>query len=130
MTLEESFNLRRSIKSKIDGFGVKFFSFGNLTVQKEIMMSTCQGEKAGAAAEKDSGDLHRDCAAPGAVVRGWAEMSNRPLSVLLLTSLSKPEKGFEGSCEPQAADENTKLPALHDSAIIYAPGPVQGRSPK
>ena len=130
MTLEESFNPRRSIKSKIDGFRVKFFSFGNLTVQKEIMMSTCQGEKAGAAAEKDSGDLHRDCAALRALLRGWEEMSNRPPSVLLLTSLSKSEKGFEGSCEPQAADENMMLPVLHDSAIIYVAGTVQSRSPK
>ena len=93
------------------------------------VVSTCQGEKAGAAAEKDSGDLHRDCAALRALLRGWEEMSNRPPSVLLLTSLSKSEKGFEGSCEPQAADENMMLPVLHDSAV-YVADTVQSRSPK
>lgn len=130
MTLEESFNPRRSIKSKTDGFRVKFFSFSNLTVQKEIMMSTCQGEKAGAAAEKEIGDLHRECAAPRALLRGWEETSNRPLSVLFLPSLSKPKKEFEGVCEPQAAGENMMLPVLHDSAIIRVPGIVQSCSPK
>ena len=93
-------------------------------------MSTCQGEKAGAAAEKEIGDLHRECAALRALLRGWEETSNRPLSVLFLPSLSKPEKEFEGVCEPQAAGENMMLPVLHDSAIICVPGIVQSCSPK
>ena len=115
VTSEESFTLRRRIKSNIDGFRVKFFSFSNLTVRIEIMVSTCQGEKAGDTAEKDSGDLHRACAAPRASLRGWEGTSNCPLSVLILPSFSKPEKGSEGSYDPQEADEGTRLPVLHDS---------------
>lgn len=83
-------------------------------------MSTCQGEKAGAAAEKDSGDLHRDCA-PRSCVKGLGGDEQSPFSVLP-PDLFYPSRrrDLKAPWEPQAADENTTLPALHDSAIIYA----------
>lgn len=115
MTLEESFNLRRRIKRKIDGFGVKFFSFGNLTVRIEIMMSTCQGEKAGAAAEKDSRDLHRIRVAQRASLRGWEGKNDCLFSIHQLPSFSKPERGFKASCGPREADEDMQLLVLPDS---------------
>lgn len=132
MTLERGFNPKRRIKSKIDGCGGIFF-FDNLPVLMEIVMSTCQGKKAGLLQRKTAG-----ASEPVQVRKPCEEAARGRASSSLMSwpyPLSpRPGKDAEGTAIPRKRMK-THFMVLHNvgrsgSSSDHVPVTVQSASPK